>query len=710
MNRSRCLHRNLLAAFGVLALTPMIAAPLAAQTKAAPTAFTVDDAIDLDRVSDPQLSPDGSRVLFSRSELDWEKNRRTSSLWVANADGTGARRFTGGDGDGGATWSPDGRWVVFTRSVGEKGRTRQLFLLPLDGGEARQLTRHVTPVGRYEWTADSRRIIFLAQDSTSKEERTAREQGADEVFVDEGPNGQERGSWSNLWWVDVARGAELAEPSDAHAITTREHRIGAFAVSPDGRSVAFTFRSENNRNDQFRSEIAVVNIADGQVRQLTENGAPESSLGWSPDSRTLTFMAPDLERWELAQGNLYALDLASGKIRQLGEGFQGGIRGYDWAPNGKVIHLVATERTTSNLYELDVKSGKVRQLTKLEGLLGSASFSRDHSHLAFTFASPTEPGDIFTATLKDLRPVRVTDANPWIRERALATPELVRWKSRDGLEIEGILYLPAAGRTRAGAMVLEIHGGPAGAFTRGFNSGAQVLAAHGYAVLQPNVRGSTGYGDALLRGNMRDIGGGDFQDLMTGVDAMITRGVAHTDSLVVKGWSYGGILGGWTITQTNRFKAASLGAMVSDWRSEFGPGFNHDVTLWYLGGDPWSNKEFWIERSNFTHLDKAKTPTILFHGDDDRTDTIGQTFNFHAGLKHFGVPVRFLRFPREGHGISEPRHARSRLVEELRWFQLYLRGQEEWQAPERPKPARPTTTAAAAPLTPGALAAIPFPH
>jgi dipeptidyl aminopeptidase/acylaminoacyl peptidase len=195
---------------------------------------------------------------------------------------------------------------------------------------------------------------------------------------------------------------------------------------------------------------------------------------------------------------------------------------------------------------------------------------------------------------------------------------------------------------------------------------------------------------------MKDIGGGDYQDVMTGVDAMIERGVAHPDSLAVKGWSYGGILGGWTITRTNRFKAASLGAMVSDWRSEFGPGFNHDVTRWYLGGDPWSNRDFWIERSSYTHLDKAKTPTILFHGDEDRTDTIEQSFNFYAGLKHFGVPARFIRFPREGHGITEPRHARTLRVEELRWFQLYVRGEKGWKAPERPGKGKKTEVAAGA--------------
>ncbi|NIP82607.1 MAG: prolyl oligopeptidase family serine peptidase, partial [Gemmatimonadetes bacterium] len=284
----------------------------------------------------------------------------------------------------------------------------------------------------------------------------------------------------------------------------------------------------------------------------------------------------------------------------------------------------------------------------------------------------------------DMERTAITDVGAGIRALALAEPEVVRWRSADGLEIEGLLWLPPGGRDAPGSFVLEIHGGPAGVFTRGFDADAQVLAAQGYAVLQPNVRGSTGYGDALLRGNMQDIGGGDYQDVMTGVDAMIERGVAHPDSLAVKGWSYGGILGGWTITQTDRFKAASLGAMVSDWPSEFGVGFNYDVSLWYLGGDPWTNRAMWLDRSAYSHVDDVETPTILFHGEKDTTDTPGQSMNFHAALRHFGVPTRFILFPREPHGIREPRHHRTRLVEELRWFATHVRGDPDWQGPERP--------------------------
>ncbi len=650
--------------------------PLTAQT------FTVDHAIDLTRVGDPVVSPDGARVLFTRTVLDWDDNERDSRLWIANMDGSDARPYTAEEGDGRAAWSPDGRYVAFLRSAGEgDDRARQIFLIRTDGGEARQLTKHPTSVRGFEWLPDASGLVYEANDTLPDDVEKAREKGADAIFVNEAPNGQGRGHWSNLWHVAVDFDSTRTRP-----ITEGDRIIGDFAVSPVGDRIAFTYRTENFRNKGYLSEIALVAVEGGEIRDLTENRAPESRLDWSPDGRTLTFVAPDLETWELDQGNLYAMDVESGEVRQLMPGWDGNLYGYEWAPDGRTIHFTALERTVSSLYALDTRNGRIRRLLDRVGTIGSTSFSRDHDVVAFTFDSPTSPAELYTARTRDMDDmVAITDVAADVRALDLAEPEVVHWVSTDGLEIEGLLYLPPGGRTEPGALVVEIHGGPAGVFTRGFDRDAQVLAGQGYAILQPNVRGSSGYGDALLRGNMEDIGGGDLQDVLTGVDAMVERGIAHPDSLAVKGWSYGGILGGYAITRTQRFAAASLGAMVADWPSEFGVGFNYDVTLWYLGGDPWTNRELWVERSAYTHSDQVSTPTILFHGDEDTTDTPGQSMNFFVALQHHDVPARLIRFPREPHGIREPRHHRTRLVEELRWFQHHVRGEEDWQAPERPR-------------------------
>ena len=662
---------------------------LAAQDSGGQT-FSFDDAIDMARVSGPRLAPDGSRVLFVRNELDWDENKRVSRIWVVGADGQNARTFTGSADDNSPEWSPDGRWVSFTRPVGDSDKVRQLFVLPVDGGEAVQLTRHVTAVGSYRWSGDSGSIFFLASDSLPDGVEKERKNGDDAVFIDEGPNGQTRGSWNGVWQVMVELGDA---PRDATRLTPEPRRIGDFAPSPDGNFLAYAHRGENRRNAGHLAEIALLTIASGEEVQITDNDAPESQLAWSPDGRAITFVAPDIETWELDQGNLYHHDIPTGETRQLIPDTDLDMRSYRWNPGGRSIDMVALDRTDANLFRIDIRSDEMEQLTHEPGVLGGASFDALHNLAAVQYASPVDPGDLWLYDLRDGSRVRLTEANPELAGRELAEPEVVRWTSSDGLEIEGLLYQPP-GRSAPGASVLEIHGGPAGVFTRGFDADAQLLVAQGYAILQPNVRGSSGYGDALLRGNMNDIGGGDYQDLMTGVDAIIDRGVAHPDSLAVKGWSYGGILGGWTITRTDRFKAASLGAMVADWRSEFGAGFNFDVVRWYLGGDPWSNREYWTERSAFSHLDKVTTPTILFHGAEDRTDTMEQSMNFFAGLRHLGVEARFILFPREGHGIREPRHRRTLLIEEVRWLNQYLKGMADWEPPARPEQGTKTGVAA----------------
>jgi dipeptidyl aminopeptidase/acylaminoacyl peptidase len=290
------------------------------------------------------------------------------------------------------------------------------------------------------------------------------------------------------------------------------------------------------------------------------------------------------------------------------------------------------------------------------------------------------------------RPVRLTDANPGFADTfALADMRVVRWRSTDGTEIEGLLHLPIGYVDGARVpLVLNIHGGPAGSWRNSFRASYHIYAGLGYASLSPNVR-SSGYTDRLREGNTvargDGIGMGDYQDLMTGVDALIEQGIADADRLALRGWSYGGILGGWTITQTDRFKAASIGAGVYDWTSEYGPGFNNDVRLWHIGGTPWDNPEGYRRQSALTHVANVTTPTLLLHGMEDTTDTEQQSMMFFTALKDIGkAPARYIKFPREPHGFREPRHQRTRDIEEIRWMQKHVLGEDwtPWVRPEEP--------------------------
>jgi dipeptidyl aminopeptidase/acylaminoacyl peptidase len=457
--------------------------------------------------------------------------------------------------------------------------------------------------------------------------------------------------------------------------------------------VAFTYRRQNARNGQYLSELAVVDVLSGNVRDLTKNEAPEGGVQWSPDGTTISFTAPSDKIWDLSEGSLYLISPSGGPARRVGAAGRGRGR-YYWARDGKSIFYGTTRNGRGGVFQLDVATGEERTIRTGDWAGGLDSMTKDRTRGASVISSPTAPGDVHVVDLTTGRMTGLTTANPQVSDLALAQFKAIKWKSKDGLEIEGMLWLPADYQPGVRLpLLVSVHGGPAGVWSTSFRAVNHVYCGLGWAVLEPNVRGSSSYGDALLRGNMKDIGGGDYQDLITGVDALVAQGVADPNQMAIRGWSYGGILGGWTITQTPRFKAASLGAMVSDWTSEYAMGFNHDVRRWYIGGAPWENPEAYRRQSSYTHIAKVTTPTILLHGEDDTTDTIGQSMIFYQGLKDRGVPVRFIRFPREPHGFRQPHHQRIRDAEEISWLMKYARG-IDWKAPARTdkEEAKKTTT------------------
>jgi dipeptidyl aminopeptidase/acylaminoacyl peptidase len=686
---------KLQARFGSACVAILIAATAAAQDRRAPT---IDDLLDLVQVSGGEISPDGTQVIYTKSELKkWSDNKRVSSIWIANTDGTDHRQLLGSDKDRSPSWSPDGRYIAFlsTRDQAENARDAagaQLWLLRADAvGEATKLTDLKTAVRSFRWAADSSRIFFVAEEPDPLKDARKNSIG-DGIFVDEGPNGQVRGSYANLWVITVA---------DKHTrqLTTGEQIVTDFEPSPDGRHVAYVSRPNNRRNYQNLAEVFVLQVESATSAQLTKNEAPESNLAWSPDGKAVTYIAPHDKTWELAQGNLYIHPIEGGGApTSLSSKFAGDISRYFWHPSARSIVFSATHRGRGGLYELDLSTGAPKPIAAGDMSLSIASASKDRTRFAGTKSLPGVPGEVAVVDARG-QTTNVTNANPGFAHVQVSQMRAITWKSKDGLEIEGLLWLPASYKTGEKLpLILSIHGGPAGVWSTSFRGINHVYTSLGWAVLEPNVRGSTSYGDALLRGNMKDIGGGDYHDAMTGVDTLIAQGIADPNQLAVRGWSYGGILGGWIITQTQRFKAASLGAMVSDWSSEYAMGFNHDVRLWYIGGTPWDNPEAYRRQSPYTHIAKVTTPTLLLHGEQDDTDTIGQSMMFYQGLKDRGVPTRFIRFPREPHGFREPQHIRMRDAEEISWLMKYTRG-IAWKAPERkdePEPKKPTTTTTAA--------------
>jgi len=641
-------------------------------------AMTTDDILNMDRLGSAMISPDGSSVIFGKSTLNWDDNKRETKYYYIPADSGAVYQYIGEAGGSDLKYSPDGKYISLKRSVDDK---QQIFLLPTSGGEATQLTEHKNSVGSYEWGADSKAIYFVSDVPRSSEEEKEYKAGYDQLFVDEAPHGQTEGHWNNIWKFDI-------DAKEETKLTSGEVIVGNFKVSPNQERIVYTARFENRRNQQYMSEIYLLEVGDSTAVQLTDNEVPEGGLNWLPDNQHILYSSAHDEEWELRQSKLWRMNVDSKEYEMISGQFNGNIGSVHISPDGDEVYFSGSVKTNSNIYSMNLETGEVEQHTDRQGSVSIVDMNQDRDHLLFAFEDVQTPRDLYAASLSDLDdPVRLTDLNPFVRDSLiLADYEVVQWESFDGLEIEGLKYMPAEVEQNSNApFLLHIHGGPAGVFRNSFSPQYHVWAGLGYVQLAPNVRGSTAYGDEFLRGNMEDIGDGDYEDLMSGVDMLIDENWIDDDQMAVRGWSYGGILGGTTITKTDRFKAASLGAGVFDWTSEYAMGFNHDVRLWYIGGEPWTNPEDFRDRSAATHALNVSTPTLFLHGSNDRVDTPQQSLIFFTYLKDIGeVDTRYIEFKREGHGFREPRNQRVRDIEEIKWIQKYARGLD-WEPWERAK-------------------------
>ncbi|MGD8538919.1 MAG: S9 family peptidase [Candidatus Aminicenantes bacterium] len=646
-------------------------------------AMTVDDLLNTVRLKNVLISPDGEKVFYATEKLNWSKNNYVRSYIMCDADGKNAKVFLREGLDGSQfRFSPDSQFLSFL-SIHDK--KEQIFLIPVNGGEAHRLTSHCVSVKEYQWIQDGSGLVFLADEARNPEEQKEYTLGADAVYVDEAPNGKENARFSRLWFFDLKAKSE--------SIICKENLvIEDFDVSRDGKQIVFVGRPDTRTNYPFHAELYMIMKNGTDFHQLTHNEGPEEEPRWSPDGTSIIFHAPyksvEDGKYDLRCGYFWIFNTQSSKFRRLesqdrGEMYRGAK---EWSPDGKYFYFNELHGTNTNLFRINITTDTIEAMTDIEGTLQPKSFSSNMNKMAYTFQDHRTPPDVYVADLRLDNPVRITEANPWIQEEILlSTAKLIQWESeKDGMEIEGLFFLPLGYKKGERVpMIVHIHGGPAGVVENSFRPEFHVFVGLGYAVLGPNYRGSTGYGDKVLRGLIGAVGDGEHADIMSGVDFVVDNYGIDPDRMAVRGWSWGGVSTGYLITQVHRFKAASVGAGVFNWAAETGPGFNFDVSLWYIGGSPWENPEEWAKRSAITYVKNVRTPTILFHGGKDTTSSVNQSLMYFTALRDIGkIPVRYIKFPRQGHGIEEPRHRRIHLIEEIRWFKKYIEG-IEWKPLER---------------------------
>jgi dipeptidyl aminopeptidase/acylaminoacyl peptidase len=625
--------------------------------------MTLVDLLNVPRVGDPQITRDGRLIIFGLATTDWPGNRRVPQIWQINSDGTGLRRLTSIEaGASNGRWSPDGSTIAFI----SRG---QISLMPAGGGAPRQLSQHATGVADIAWHPDGKSLYFLAVNPPTDQERERERLRGDIQVLDEF-------RMRHLWRVEVAGGKETP-------VTSGDYSVFAFRISSDGRRIIVSRRPTPLPVDTNRMELWNI-AADGSAPiQLTRNDIPEEEGELSPDGTQVLFLARANDRQEpYYNENLFLVPAAGGPARALMPNFGHEVVRASWAADGKSIWMIVNMGVHVELFQVDLATRTPRQITKGEHALVVASWNMAGGHHVFMIDEPSRIGDIWTLAPGANAPARATGIYDYLdREFALPKQERVEWQGADGVRIEGILTYPIDYRpgTRY-PLVVQLHGGPEDSDRFGWG---QILynyqpawAARGYAILRPNYRGSSGYGNVFYR---EPIGGyfkNSHLDVLAGVDRVVAIGVADPDHLTMMGWSAGGHLVNKLITFTTRFKAASSGAGVTNWISLYGLSDTRAERDLWLGGTLWQKnapiQTYW-EHSPLKYVTAVRTPTIFFIGENDPRVPMAQAIEMNRALRAQGVPSELHVAPDEGHIWTRPVHQLYKMNTEMAWFEKYAR-------------------------------------
>jgi dipeptidyl aminopeptidase/acylaminoacyl peptidase len=638
--------------FGLLLSVALVAALCSAQTSSSKTRLTPEQAISLRRLHDLRTSPDGTRVAFTLVEPA-KGTEHHSHIWIYFPTLRELRQFTNSNKtESHPRWSPDGKKLAF---LSEKDEFNQILVIPTDGGEALPLTEGKRSIDDFEWSPDGKRIGFLAKDPKTDDEERKDKEKDDARSIDRDDKR------THLWLADASTGK-------AQKIGAAPWEFSQLQWFPGGDRL-LVVATDHPESDQETKRIFTVGVPDGKMQQVAAPRGPFILARVSPDGQQISYVGCRVDG--PAPHDLYLLPAAGGRAVNLtANSIDRPVEGYRWRSDGKLLAL-ARNGFRSQFYVVDANA-HAEALASPEMSASAISLSSSGGAMSFVGEATTQPQELWQWDGKRA-PQSVSRFNESLAKFAVAAPEFVRYKSFDGREIEAALLKPANYVDNSKLpTVLVIHGGPTGNWEDAFESWGQLLVSAGFVVLYPNVRGSTGYGYDFMVLNRADWGGGDFKDVMAGVDYLVSRGIADPNRLGIAGWSYGGYMAAWAITQTPRFKAAVSGAGMSDLAQEYGTEEHPSYDEWFYGL-PYEKPEGFHKSSPINYIRNAHTPTLILQGEADTVDPLGQSQQLYRALKRYGVPAELVVYPREGHPIREEKHQIDRLNRIVAWFDRYLK-------------------------------------
>jgi dipeptidyl aminopeptidase/acylaminoacyl peptidase len=633
---------------------------------------TVDQSLSLKSAGNPRISPDGRFVAYQVQETNWEENAFESEIWmVIVATGERFQLTNAKKSSSAPQWSPDSKRLAF---ISDRDGKRQLYTIAPTGGESLQLTSVETGVNGFNWSPDSRRIAFTAAEAESKAKKERKEKYGDYEIV--------KGDYTltHLWMIEVVADAKEKKAEPVRLTEGVNFTVTGFNWSPDSERIAFSAAKDPDFDSSHTADLYVLKIGDKSFKKIVDTKGPDSNPVWSPDGKQIAYETANGREFFYYQNSFIAVVPSEGGAPQiLSESFDELPRIIAWSPDG--IYFNSLQKTFSHLFRLNAATKAIEKVSVADRFTTSGySFTSDFKQAAFTGASVNNFSEVFVSTLKPFAPKKLTSMSDQLKDFKLATREVIEWKSTDGATIEGVLIKPADyDAAKKYPLLVVIHGGPTGIDMPFINADRtypiERFAAKGALILRPNYRGSAGYGEKFRSLNVRNLGVGDYWDVISGVDFLIAKGLVDRDRVGAMGWSQGGYISAFITTTSDRFKAVSVGAGISNWMTYYVNTDIHPFTRQYLKATPWEDPEIYKKTSPISYVNNAKTPTLIQHGELDKRVPIPNAYELHQALEDRKVPVRMIVYKGFGHGIDKPKQQRNVMEENFDWFSKWVWGE-----------------------------------
>jgi len=651
-----------------------------------------EEVLSLKGAGTPIISPNGKHIVFTVRQTDWENNRNDSEIWISK-NGVKPFQLTNNQesNSGSPKWSPDGKWIAFSSVRGNKN---QIHVIRTEGGEAFPVTRVEQGVGRFEWSPDGKKIAFTIQDQEEKTEK-AREERYGKYAVED-----EEYHYTRLWAIDFnpdfleffplpcnekdsTKKAELCQqwPEPSPLIDSVEFTVSGFEWSPDGKMIAFNHQPDPLINSFFKSDISILNVDTKEILPLVNNPSYDGFITWSPDSRSILYgssIDDTISNYYLNE-RFFRIAIDGSDNKELGASFDEGLSGFTWTDKG--LYCAAFQKTVRHLYLMDPDQGTVKPVLTNPARIYGFTLSKAGDKIAFSGTDDESLSEIYLMDLPGDQARKITSFSDQIENWKYSKSEVISWKSKDGATIEGILHKPMDyDPDKKYPLLINIHGGPTGISLPG------PVPAYVYPIIQwldkgalvlmPNYRGSAGYGEAFRKLNVENLGVGDAWDVMSGIEYLDAQGIIDTDRMGAMGWSQGGYISAFLTTNTNSFKAISVGAGISNWMTYYVNTDIHPFTIQYLKATPWENEEIYRKTSPMTNINNATTPTLIQHGEFDRRVPIPNAFELYQGLQDVGVETKLIIYKGFGHGITKPKERLAATWHNWQWFGKYIWDEE----------------------------------